>query len=373
LGGVILMIIEHFLGNEYISIDIGFRNIKVVEVSISKNNEVYLKNFGIASTPSNCIKNGVITDVSGVTKEIRKIIDENKIKCKKAKIVMSGTSIISRVFMVNKLSGQETDKVVKEAILQNMPINVEEYQIDYKILQEIREGDITRVKVFVTAVRKNIIKSYVDTLIGLDLKPISIDIPANSTAKFFNREIKINRNELWYERQKYTNLNQNVFAVIDFGSETTIVNILRDRILEFNKVILKGSSNIDELISSSLSRNLIVSESLKKQYGITPPDINASQEHESVFPTIQDFIDKVVNQIYQCFNYYEMRCYGTKVGKVYIIGGGALLKGLPKYVEDALKIPIYPVGLLSIDGITVNESLNAERLNYLINAIGITL
>ncbi|MEN8906095.1 MAG: pilus assembly protein PilM [Clostridiales bacterium] len=367
------MIMEHFLNNEYISIDIGFKNIKVVEVSVNKNSEVYLKNFGIASTPSCCIKNGVITNVNGVTKEIRKIIDESRMKVKKAKIVMSGTSIISRVFMVNRISGHETDEVVKEAILQNMPINVDEYKIDYKILQEITEGDINRVKVFVTAVRKNIIKSYVDTLIGLDLKPISIDIPANSIAKFFNREIKINRNELWYERQKYGELNQKVFAVIDFGSETTIVNILRYKILEFNKVILKGSSNIDELITKKLMRNLMISESLKKQYGITIPDMNASQEHEEVYPIIKNFIDQLIHHIYQCFNYYEMRCYGTKIGKVYIIGGGSLLKNLSKYLEDSIKIPVYPVGLLSIDGISVNGTLNEEKLNYLINCIGIAL
>jgi type IV pilus assembly protein PilM len=364
---------EHFLNNEYISIDIGFKNIKVVEVSVNKNHEVQLKNFGIASTPSNCIKNGVITNVAGVTKVIRKIIDENIMKVKKAKIVMSGTSIISRVFMVNKVGEQATDEVVRAAILQNMPINVEEYQIDYKILQEIREGDVDRVKVFVTAVRKNIIKSYVDTLVGLELKPISIDIPANSIAKFFNREIKINRNELWYERQKFGGLNQEVFAVIDFGSETTIVNILRDKILEFNKVILKGSSNIDELLTKKMMRNLMISESLKKQYGITAPDLNATQEHEEIYPIIKNFIDQIIHQIYQCFNYYEMRCYGTKVGKIYIIGGGSLLKNLSKYLEDSLKVPVYPVGLLSIDGVKVYNYLNAERLNYLINSIGITL
>jgi len=46
-----------FLRNNYLSIDIGFRN---VEVAVNRNNEVYINNFGIAPTPLNCIKNGVI-------------------------------------------------------------------------------------------------------------------------------------------------------------------------------------------------------------------------------------------------------------------------------------------------------------------------
>jgi len=48
----------------------------------------------------------------------------------------------------------------------------------------------------VTAVPKNILQSYVDVLQGLDLKPLAVDIPANSTAKFltgkFSQEIWMN-------------------------------------------------------------------------------------------------------------------------------------------------------------------------------------
>jgi len=42
---------------------------------------------------------------------------------------------------------------------------------------------------------KSIIQSYIDILIELGLKPISVDIPANSAAKFFNREIMVSESE----------------------------------------------------------------------------------------------------------------------------------------------------------------------------------
>jgi len=52
-------------------------------------------------------------------------------------------------------------------------------------------------------------------------------------------------------------LNKDAFAVIDFGSETTIINILRNKILEFNKVILSGSSNLDEAIAKNMRKSII--------------------------------------------------------------------------------------------------------------------
>ena len=50
----------NFFVNSYISIDIGFRYIKVVQVKKDKNQELTVLNFGIGDTPKGCIKNGII-------------------------------------------------------------------------------------------------------------------------------------------------------------------------------------------------------------------------------------------------------------------------------------------------------------------------
>jgi len=107
--------------------------------------------------------------------------------------------------------------LVRTTISQSMPIDLDAHQIDYKVLQEFREDGIDKIKVFVTAVLKSIIQSYIDILIELGLKPISVDIPANSAAKFFNREIMVSESETWFKRQRSSKLSQNTFAVIDFG------------------------------------------------------------------------------------------------------------------------------------------------------------
>ena len=362
-----------FFKNNYISIDVGFRNIKVVEVAVNRNNEVYIKNFGIAPTPVNCIKNGVIKNVDAVSSEISRIIRENKMKVKKSKIVMSGTSIISRVLLVEKELGQDLDSMINSAIVKSLPINTDEHKIDYKILQELDENGVNKLKVFVTAVRKNIISSYIDVLFELGLKPISVDIPANSTAKFFNRDIKVNIDHIKFVNPNMEQLNKDAFAVIDFGSETTIINILRNRILEFNKVILTGSANMDEVIAKQTLKSAIEAERMKKTYGINPPSFNSNDDHIKVYGILKEVVDKLINQIYMCLSFYEARCYGVKVGKIFIIGGGSLLKGLSEYMEQSLQIPVYPVGLLDIDGVDINKNLNSDKLNFLVNAVGITL
>lgn len=367
------MVTIPFIKTNLISIDIGFRNIKIVEVELSRGNEIFIKNFGIASTPKGSIKNGAIKDVKSVTNEIKKVMGDINVRAKSAKIVMSGTNIISRVFVIHKVPGEDLNHLVRTTISQSMPIDLDAHQIDYKVLQEFKEDGIDKIKVFVTAVLKSIIQSYIDILIELGLKPLSVDIPANSAAKFFNRDIMVSESETWFKKKRYSKLSQNTYAVVDFGSETTIVNILKDKVLEFNKVILRGSSNLDEAIVANTAKELGEAERLKKIQGLTLPEINIGDEQQAIYNSIKSVIDEIARQMFQCFEFYEKRCYGEKIGKIYMIGGGSLLKGLREYLEEVFQVPVYPVGLLSIDGIQINKGLDGERLNYLINSVGITL
>ncbi|HEX3029493.1 MAG TPA: pilus assembly protein PilM [Clostridia bacterium] len=362
-----------FKKNSLLSIDIGFRNIKVTEVEIERDGKIFIDNFGIAATPKGCIKNGAIKDVSKITEEIRKVIEEHHMKAKKAKIVMSGTNIISRVLMLDNVPDLRDEHAFKSLIYQYIPINTGEYQINWKVLQTIKEGSVEKAKIFVTAAHKSIIKSYVDVLSGLRLTPVSIDIPANSTAKFFNRDIQVNESLTWFKQQKLSKAVDDTFAVLDFGSETTIINILRDKVLEFNKVVLIGSSNLDTVLANSLGMSESEAERIKRMYGMDKSKADISSEHEAIYLTVKSKVDEIVKQIIQCFEFYEKRCFGSKVGKIYIIGGGSMLKGLREYLEESLHIPVFPVGLLSIDGIELNPKLDADKINFFINSVGITL
>jgi len=122
-------------------------------------------------------------------------------------------------------------------------------------------------------------------------------------------------------------------------SETTIVNFLKDRVLEFNKVILSGSSNIDEHIARELNISLQEAERLKKTYGMTPPNNLSKREHVITYGKVSNFIERLTRQIAKCFEFYLERCYGTPISKIFIIGGGSQLSGLNQYLFSNVQCP----------------------------------
>ena len=367
------MAMVDLLSNNFITIDIGFRYIKIVQVKKSKNKVLSVINYGIGDTPKGCIKNGAIKDKDAVVVEISRVLKEHNINSKEAKIVMSGTNIISRVIMIDKVPESIVDKKIWEEIRDTIPVDMNSNRIDYKLLGETEVDGQKKLKVFVTVVSKKIIDNYVNILNQLKLKPIAVDIPSNSVSKFFKLDIDTvhNHNSRKAANPKYDN---NTCIVFDLGSETTIINILKDKTPEFNRVILKGSSKIDEEIIRELDlqpHEHHKAELYKKMYGLSTV-LTPYNEYVCSRAAMR-VMDSIIKDIKMCIDFYLTRCNGEHPSKIFLIGGGSQMKGIEEYFEENLGLPAYRINVAKIGGLEFNPSLDKERLNYLVNALGVAL
>lgn len=59
---------------------------------------------------------------------------------------MSGTNIITRIYMIDRVSGESDDFTVKNSIPKFLPIDVDNYRMDYKILNTIKEKGKENIK-----------------------------------------------------------------------------------------------------------------------------------------------------------------------------------------------------------------------------------
>ncbi len=362
-----------FFSNSFITIDIGFRYIKIAHVKRSKNNSLSVINYGIGDTPKGCIKNGSISDKDAVVKEINRVMRENNINAREAKIVMSGTNIISRVIMIDCVPDDQADKKIWEEIKETIPVDMEANRIDYKILGVTTVNGEEKIKVFITVVLKKIIDNYIEIINDLKLKPIAVDIPSNSVSKFFQLDIDTGKDNPVKQKMN-NNHNNNTHIVFDLGSETTIINILKNKTPEFNRVILKGSSKIDSTIFKDLSmqpNEVQKSELYKKMYGISETAIAGTEFVCS--QAAKKVMNSIISDIKMCIDFYLSRCNGEQPSKIFLIGGGSQMKGIQDYFEKHLNLPAYRINVAKIKGIEFSQNLDTDRLNYLVNALGVAL
>lgn len=362
--------------SDFLTIDIGFKYIKIAQVKKNKNNDLTIINYGIGDTPKGCIKNGAINNQEGVISKISRIINDHGLNSKEAKIVISGTNIITRIIIIEKVPEALLDKKVWEEIHAALPINLDEHEVDYKVLGDIKVDQEDRIKIFITAVPKKIINSYIEILKKLNLKPIAVDIPANSVSKFFQKDIIHDSFKPAVKTDVVKSPRSNTIAVLDLGSETTIVNILKNKVPEFNRVLLMGSSNIDAEIVKALELTKTQEEKAeiyKKTYGMVEKRNPNNEMEWNCSEATKIIMDQLVKQVKLCFDFYISRCNGERVSKIYLIGGGSQLKGITGYLEEAFEVPVYQIKLLEISGLKFQDNLDVEKINYLINALGIAL
>ncbi|MCX7709601.1 MAG: pilus assembly protein PilM [Clostridia bacterium] len=353
---------------DVLCIDVGFRNIKVVEVSKEKDSRILVKKFALAATPSGAIANGSIRQTAKVADVIKKLISQQKMKAKSAKIIMSGTNIITHIYLINKELNTDLNTAVMRAVNYHLPFVGNDYKVEYKVLETIKKDNKEMCRVFVTAVPYVVIRSYVEVLKQLGLKALSIDIPSNSTAKLFSK-VKSGNPVTGIKDQE----DHPTFAVIDFGSETTILNVLENWILTFNKVLLSGSSNIDEYLAKNLGVGLEEAERLKITYGLKVPEGVSANECIRTVKSINEYIEGYSKRILACLDEYRKDSNGKEISKIFITGGGSQLHGFTEYLSSKLQLPVHPIYSVDLQGIIMSDGIEKTKLVFMANSLGISI
>ncbi|WP_034429841.1 type IV pilus assembly protein PilM, partial [Caldisalinibacter kiritimatiensis] len=309
-----------------ISVDLGNAYTKIIEGKQIRDTVLVNQAIKI-KTPDNSVENGKLINKEKIKNFLNNVIKENKIKSKKVVFTIQSTSVITREMILPYAKPNELENIVKNEVEQYLPIMLDDYVIQFMILDEIKEERNKQLKVQVTALPKYIIEACLDIIKDLKLKPLALDINSNSVSKLFNKGLKIND-------EKYS--NDKTVATIDLGHNYINVNIIKDGKSLFSRVITKGGKDIDIRLANSFNLSLEDAERRKiNNYNIDEfeaDDITSSMLNEIVNNTIDEWI----NEIGRVFQYYMSRERNFKIDMIYLYGGSSKLKGLENILAEQL-------------------------------------
>jgi type IV pilus assembly protein PilM len=214
-------------------------------------------------------------------------------------------------------------------------VDLESYSMDFKILENVDTGEGSFTRVLLVAVPLKQIEEYMKLAALLKMETTAIDIPANCVSKLLfgsGQSAKPYFPELPGE-----------FALVDFGAETTGIFIFSDGKLQFNRILLNGSSDIDRAISEQSSLDFKAAEQSKtSMVEITSEDTGESWPDEKHhFSTIaRRSLDSLFEDMNRLFEFYISRGKGSRLQKLLITGGGSRLRGLEAYMSGYFGIPV---------------------------------
>lgn len=114
-----------------IGIDIGSSTIKIVRMK--KNNRI--SRFGIETIPEGMMNQGRIEAPKQLAELIRNMLKKYRIRGRRCSLCLTGSEIIVRELKLPEMSDSQIIENIKHEITSFLPLNHDEYCIDYKVLE----------------------------------------------------------------------------------------------------------------------------------------------------------------------------------------------------------------------------------------------
>ena len=336
-----------------LSIDLGSNSIKLVEGKFNKN-KLSLNKLIQIPTPADSISDGRILNLQAIIDILDFSIKENNIKAKDVIFTTNSSSIINRDITIPIVQDDEMETVIRYEIQQYLPINLDDYIIQFIVLDEIVDDSGAKLKVNVTSFPEKMAFSYYSIINSLDLNPYALDVTYNSVNKIANYS-------------QYTAKDGQVIggtvAFVDMGATSINVAIFKNGKLDFTRMIKSGGDNIDYSLSQILNMSIKSTESIK----IKEADL-LSDKADDKNETIRRAVDDILEELERILQFY-MNKANTNIDKVYIYGGLSNLNNINLYIKNKLSIDIARVDRVSNIDITSADLLN-ENIGQYLNAIG---
>ena len=339
---------RNYKPKEVVAFDIGSNTIKVVVGKYSKN-RLQVHDMFSFQTPDGAIEDGKITNQNDLTIAIRSELQKHNVKAKDAVLATSSSTIISRDISIPVVEEDEMETVIKYEIEQYLPIKLDDYIIQYVVLDKIVETSGVKYKVNVVAYPKITAQGYYDLMTSLDLNPYVLDVNFNSLKKIVSHT---------------GSFNGGTVAFVDMGATSINVTIFKNGKLDFTRVIKYGGDSIDYALSSKLNMSAKATESEKINKSTL---VNVSSD-DVVSMTVKETMDEILSELERILQFYNNQSVGGRVQNLLIYGGSSNIKGLETYMGDRISIKTSKMDrLANIEFTGVN---NGESVGKYINAIG---
>ena len=331
-------------------IDISDLSVKLVK--LKKTNQGFdLASYNQEIIEPGVIKNGEISNRKELGKAIKKLLNNVKgeqLKTRYASVSLPEEKSFLKVIKMPKMSSQDLGEAVYFEIENHIPLRIEDVYFDFQVIppcsQENKvKGKENYLEVLFSAIPKTTVDSYNYCLKKIGIQAIHLEVESLSLARSL-----ISRDQ-----------KSDSVLLIDLGAHKTSFVFFSNGFARFTCSSAVSSDIFTQAISRFLKVDLGKAKELKEKYGFQKFENrnfkkdgkaikskeNISEEHQvfqAIIPSITDLTEQVKKYIdfYSSHNIRDEIAPRGEVDKIILSGGGAHLKGIDKFFESEIGIPV---------------------------------
>lgn len=305
-------------------LDISDFSIKMTQLK-KKRRKFNLESFSRISIPEGVIKEGKIEKEKELAGLIKKSLIEAKgelIKNPYAVCSLPEQHSFVKIIQLPRMKMDEAKEAIKWEIEANIPLSLEEVYLDWQIIPSKKPSD--RLDILINAAPRKLVDEYLNVLRLADIEPVVFEIESIATAR------SLIKNEL----------SPKPVLIIDLGYNRTSFIVFAGNSIRFTSSIPISNQQMIAAIAKKLGVSQKEAQALKFKIGLDK-DKEKGKIFNALLPSLTELINKIKDYTIFYKEHDQVKSdYQEDVSKIILCGGGAYLKGLPKYLSNRLKIPV---------------------------------
>lgn len=255
---------------------------------------------------------------------LQNFLKNTELPTKKAATSVCGNSVIVRYVKMNKMSRADLSKSIRFEAEPYIPFNIDDVNLSFSILGDIYEDGQAQMEAVLVAAKRDAVDLRVDILKASGLHPVVMDVDAFALENAYEGLLG--------------NSSMETAMFMNLGANTTNMSIIEKGVSRVVRDVFIAGNTFTKAIQRQFQCEVRTAEQKKIAYGLTEEasDPESAQVVESLMPVARDLVTEVQRSI----DFYLSQGQDRSVGKIYICGGTANLKGLEQFLADELKIPV---------------------------------
>ncbi len=301
------------------AIDIGNNSLKALCLSTERG---VVEVIGFDNLQHGKILSG--GDVSDAEREelialtLRQFVTKYDLSMEEVIVSVPSQNSFARFVTLPPVESKRIPEMVKFEAVQQIPFGIDDVQWDWQLMTE---SDSPEIKVGIFAIKNDVVDSELEYFNREDIPVGYVQMAPMSLYNY-----------LLYDRPDLVTSDSDATVVLNIGAETTDL-VVCTKSAVWQRCILIGGNAFTKAIADAFKLNFQKAEKLKR----TAP---VSKYARQIFQAMRPVFADLASEVQRSLNFYNSSEPDTKIKKIIALGGGTKLRGLLKYLQQTLQIPV---------------------------------
>ena len=301
------------------AIDIGNNSLKAIHLSIAGNT---VEVIGFDNVQHGKILNGVGVKAAEreelIALSLRQFVKQNDLGRDEVIISVPSQNSFARFVKLPPVEQKRIPEIVKFEAVQQIPFDINDVQWDWQLMTEAGSHE---AKVGIFAVKSEVVSSVLE---HFSRENVRVSYVQMAPMALYNYAL--------YDRSDSIKSDSQATVILDIGAENTDLVVCTASTV-WQRCIPMGGNAFTKAIADAFKLNFEKAEKLKRTAAM-------SKYARQVFQAMRPVFTDLASEIQRSLGFYNSSNPNTKLSRIVALGGGTKMRGLLKYLQQTLQIPV---------------------------------